>query len=305
MAPRIAYTKQAKTTPQLLAHLLAKGLAVPDQAKALHSLDLIGYYRLLIYMRPLQNSHTKIFYPAVEFDDVMALYDFDRRLRLICLDAVERIEVALRAAITNTLAPDPAAGPHFYLDATHFSNAPGHTAFMKAVCDPNTAKHQPVDHYLKTYHTPPHAPIWAILEAVTFGPLSHLYANLQISHRKAIAIAFGFDEKVLVNWFKSINMLRNVCAHHSRLWNKNNLVNAPLQVNALKAEFPSHADRGRVAARAVTLVALLRVIDPTSNWKQRFKSVVQSCPAGTLQKAGLAETIMGFSPGWDQRAFWN
>ena len=62
MAPRIAYTKQAKTTPQLLAHLLAKGLAVPDQAKALHSLDLIGYYRLLIYMRPLQNSHTKIFF---------------------------------------------------------------------------------------------------------------------------------------------------------------------------------------------------------------------------------------------------
>ncbi|WP_449103132.1 Abi family protein [Pseudomonas extremaustralis] len=64
-------------------------------------------------------------------------------------------------------------------------------------------RHLPALVVLKTYHTPPHAPIWAILEAVTFGPLSHLYANLQISHRKAIATAFGFDEKVLVTWFKS------------------------------------------------------------------------------------------------------
>ncbi|MCK1788616.1 Abi family protein [Pseudomonas violetae] len=305
MAPRIAYTKQAKSTPDLLAHLIGKGLAVRDQASALHSLDLIGYYRLLIYMRPLQDSQTNIFYPNAEFDDVMALYDFDRRLRLICLDAVERVEVALRAAITNVLAPDPNAGPHFYLDANHFISANGHASFMKAVCDPNTQKHQPVDHYLKTYHTPAHAPIWAILEAVTFGPLSHLYANLQIAHRKTIGQAFGFDEKILVTWFKSINLLRNVCAHHSRLWNKNNLVNAPLQAKALKAEFPAPADRGRVAARAVTLAALLEVIDPTSDWKRRFKSVVMSCPAGVLARAGLNESIMGFSPGWEQRAFWN
>ncbi|SOS30004.1 hypothetical protein PL963_P100021 (plasmid) [Pseudomonas cerasi] len=305
MAPRVVYTKQAKTTPELLAHLLAKGLIVPDQTTALHFLDLIGYYRLLIYMRPLQDSHTKVFFPAVDFDDVLALYDFDRRLRLICLDAVERIEVAMRAAITNTLAPDPNAGPHFYLDVKHFANVAGHVSFMKAVSDSITVKHQPVDHYLKTYHTPPHAPIWAILEAVTFGPLSHLYANLQIAHRKAVAAFFGLDEKVLVNWFKNINMLRNVCAHHSRLWNKNNLVNAPLQVKVLKAEFPSHEDRGRVAARAVTLVALLEKIDPTSDWKERFKSVVLSCPAGTLNKSGLTGAIMGFAPGWDQRAFWN
>lgn len=304
MASRTAYSKQALTTPELLTHLLAKGLTIPDQPKALHALNLIGYYRLLIYMRPLQDSQTKKFFPNVEFDDVMALYDFDRRLRLICLDAVERIEVALRAAITNALAPDPAAGAHFYLDAKHFVSPARHASFMRAVTDPNTAKHQPVAHYLKTYHTPGHAPIWAILEAITFGPLSHLYADMQIAHRKVIASAFGFDEKILVTWFKSITTLRNVCAHHSRLWNKNNLVNAPLRAKALTAEFPANEERGRVAARAVPLVALLAVIDPTSDWKRRFRSVVMNCPTGALAKAGLTQEVMGFSPGWDQRAFW-
>jgi abortive infection bacteriophage resistance protein len=304
MASRIAYTKQAKSTSDLLAHLNAKGLIAPDRQKALHSLELIGYYRLLIYMRPLQDNRSRLFKSDVEFDDILALYDFDRRLRLICLDAVERIEVAMRAAIASALALDPMAGPHFYLDSAHFTNTQAHASFMRAVIDPITCKHQAVEHYLKTYALPPFPPIWAVLEATTFGLLSHLYASLLLPHRKTIAKAFGFDEKILVTWLKSIHLLRNVCAHHSRLWNKNNLVNAPGIAKSLKAEFPAHVDRGRVAARAVPLVALLAVIDPESDWKQRFKSVLLDAPSTAMSKAGLGMEVMGFSNGWDTRAFW-
>ncbi|WP_354311817.1 Abi family protein [Pseudomonas sp. PvP001] len=121
--------------------------------------------------------------------------------------------------------------------------------------------------------------------------------------KKAIAKAFGFDEKILVTWFRSINLLRNVCAHHSRFWNKNNLVNAPGVAKSLRAEFPDHTDRGRVAARAVPLVALLAVIDPESDWKQRFKSALLSAPAA-MAKAGLDMSVIGFRPGWDTRRFW-
>lgn len=303
MAPQTAYTKHAKAPLDLLAHLEAKGLAVPQPERALHTLQLIGYYRLLIYMRPLQSNRDRLFFSGVEFDDILALYDFDRQLRLICLDAVERIEVAMRAAIINTLAIDPMAGPHFYLDSAHFINTQAHASFMRAATDPTTCKHQAVEHYLDTYDSPPYSPIWVVLEATTFGPLSYLYASLLLPYRKAIAKAFGFDEKILVTWFRSINLLRNVCAHHSRLWNKNNLVNAPGVAKSLRAEFPDHTDRGRVAARAVPLVALLAVIDPESDWKQRFKSVLLSAPAA-MAKAGLDMSVMGFRPGWDTRRFW-
>lgn len=305
MATRIPFTKPARTTSELLCHLLTKGLTIRDEQNALHALSLIGYYRLLIYMRPLQDSRTRRFFSGITFDDVLALYDFDRRLRLVCLDAIERIEVAMRAAITSSLAPTPSAGPHFYLDARHFTSTHGHASFMRAVCDPNTLKHQPVVHYHKTYDDPAHAPIWALLEAVTFGSLSHLFASLHLPHRKSVARVFGFDEKVLVNWFRSINLLRNVCAHHARLWNKNNLVNVPIMAKSLKSEFPAQADQGRLAARAVTLTALLAVIDPASDWKHRFKTVVLSCPTEPLRKAGMTLEIMGFSPGWEMRPFWN
>lgn len=71
MASRIAYTKQAKSTSDLLAHLNAKGLIAPDRQKALHSLELIGYYRLLIYMRPLQDNRSRLFKSDVKFDDIL------------------------------------------------------------------------------------------------------------------------------------------------------------------------------------------------------------------------------------------
>ncbi|MET3715690.1 hypothetical protein ABMD26_001938 [Pseudomonas sp. PvP001] len=187
MAPQIAYNKHAKAPLDLLAHLEAKGLAVPQPERALHALQLIGYYRLLIYMRPLQSNRDRLFFSGVEFDDILALYDFDRQLRLICLDAVERIEVAMRAAIINTLA-----GPHFYLDSAHFINTQAHASFMRAATDPTTCKHQAVEHYLDTYDSPPYPPIWVILEATTFGPLSYLYASLllpyQKSHRQSLRL---------------------------------------------------------------------------------------------------------------------
>ena len=85
----------------LLAHLQTRGLTVHDQEAALHSLETVGYYRLLIYMRALQTMPGKTFVAGTTFADIVTLYNFDRELRVLCLDAIERIEVALRASIVN------------------------------------------------------------------------------------------------------------------------------------------------------------------------------------------------------------
>jgi abortive infection bacteriophage resistance protein len=107
------YAKPALTPADLLAHLVARGLVVPHPIDALHALEYVGYYRLLIYMRPLQvedPAGVRRFVAGTTFEDVFALYNFDRELRLLCLDAVERIEVALRAAIVSQVAV-PAGAP--------------------------------------------------------------------------------------------------------------------------------------------------------------------------------------------------
>lgn len=299
----VLYAKPAKTPKALLRHLRSKGLNTRGQsALAMQALQFIGYFRLLIYMRPLQNT-TKQFHPGVRFDDILALYNFDRELRLVCLDAIERIEVAFRAAIANTLANDRACGPHFYLDAVHFTKAEEHRSFLKNVL--GLRESLPIQHYYDTYSTPALPPIWAVLEAMSIGQLSKLLAGLHLDHRKSIAACFGYDETVITSWLKSLTLLRNLCAHHSRLWNTSITSNAPKYANAIKSEFPPHGDHGRVFSRVVVVQALMQVIDPSSDWKDEFKQVMATLPVATLAKAGCTPNVLGLVPGWEVRPFWN
>jgi abortive infection bacteriophage resistance protein len=122
------FQKPAIDPRKLLKHLKRRGLLVPDESKALHALEYIGYYRLLIYMRPLQQKD-KTFQPNAAFDNILNLYGFDRKLRLLCLDAIERIEVALRAALINSLAQN--YGPHFYLERRFFEKRSGFKTFLR------------------------------------------------------------------------------------------------------------------------------------------------------------------------------
>lgn len=97
-------------------------------------LERVDYYRLLNYMRPLQvtdASGVRRFRAGTTMHDVVALYEFDRRLRLLCMDAVERIEVALRAAIVCEVAV--AEGPDFYTRRGYFTSADACEGFKREV----------------------------------------------------------------------------------------------------------------------------------------------------------------------------
>lgn len=300
----ITFHKPAKSPHALLRHLQLKGLGTRKQkARALQALEFIGYHRLLIYMRPLQDPQ-KRFFANVQFDDILQLYDFDRRLRLVFLDAIDRIEVAFRSAIINTLALDKTCGPHFYLDAIHFKHGQAHRDLLKQVLGLREKGNASVKHYYGTYNTPALPPAWTVLEAMTIGQLSCLFSDLHLDHRKTVAAKFGYDESVLITWLKALTLLRNVCAHHGRLWNASITADAPKYANTIRSEFPSPMDCGRIFARAVVVQALLAKIDPTSDWKFRFKHLLTTLPTTVLAKAGLTAGELGLIQGWQARPFW-
>lgn len=291
---RVPYTKPALPPTSLLAHVSARGLCVPDPVAALRAFEYIGYYRLLTYMRPFQrpDSATGVrrFVPGTTFGDVLGLYDFDRSLRLLCLAAVERIEVALRAAIVSEVAV--AEGPHFYLDPENFERIDAFAEFFQTT--KREERNLAVKHYHKTYCDPEQPPIWAMMEALTFGALSRLYSGLALRHRKAVAMRFGFDESVLSSWFRSLSLVRNLSAHHSRLWNAPMHVDQPVAAKKLKHEM---VPTDRLYARFVVLAALAEVVDPEAGWKHRLVALVDQHAAVPLGQMGIPE-------GWDGRDFW-
>ncbi|HYW05876.1 MAG TPA: Abi family protein [Longimicrobium sp.] len=292
--PKVPYTKPARSPADLLMDLGSRGLAVPEPVGALHALEYIGYYRLLIYMRPLQRPHlatgVREFVAGTTFDDVVVLYNFDRELRLLCLDAVERIEVALRAAIVSQVAVP--AGSHFHLDPAHFERVGAFVEFYQTTSRED--RHLAVKHYRKRYSTPELPPIWAAMEALTFGALSRLFSGLALRHRKSVALRFGYDETVLTSWFRAVNSVRNIRAHHGRLWNAPMHVDQPLAAKKLRAEM---SPTDRLYARFVVVAALLEMIDPQSDWKRRLNSLLARYPSVQLAP-------MGMPAEWDTRPFW-
>lgn len=116
--PTRAYGKVALSAEETLHRLWQRGLRIDDRPANLRMLRSIGHFRLLVYMRRFQNPTTKRFWPRTRFSDIVELYAFDRRLRSITMDAVERIEVALRAALSNPLAID--YGSHWYVERDRF-----------------------------------------------------------------------------------------------------------------------------------------------------------------------------------------
>lgn len=217
-------------------------------------------------MRPFQDAHKK-FARNSSFEQILQLYEFDRELRLLCLDAIERVEVALRAAIVDTVAVK--FGPHFYTDSQHFFKTQYHQDFLDSVA---VAESLALYHYRSKYSVPAEPPIWAAIEAITLGTLSKFFANLQRANRTLVAQRFSYPEAILVSWFRSISVFRNVCAHHGRIWSAKFTVNMPKIPYSFSSSFSS---QDSFQARAIILFCLLKDIEPAvaDNWRQRLQAL--------------------------------
>lgn len=296
------FSKPSTSIPDQIALLRRRGMVVDDTARARHYLQFISYYRLRAYWLPFEvqaeNDGDHAFREGTSFEDMLALYIFDRELRLLVLDAIERVEVALRAQWAHHMAM--AHGPHGYLDQGHYAHISRHA---KAVAELTKEFARSRDtfaaHYRDKYSTPTLPPVWMAAEVMSFGLLSKFFSDLKLrGERQAIARPFGLDERVVTSFAHHISHVRNICAHHGRLWNKRFTVR--MTVPKYPAKLPV-AMRGANAQylhnTLVMLDYLLAIVAPDSEWKNRAVALIDSCP--------LVDPVsMGFPGDWRARPTW-
>jgi abortive infection bacteriophage resistance protein len=290
------FTKPATTYQQQVQLLLSRGMTITDEGMAAFYLEHLNYYRLGAYWLPDEADHqTHLFRAGATFDNVLRRYVFDRELRLLLLDAIERVEVSVRAKLAYELAHQH--GAHAHLDGTlainlqkwHKDSASLHEAVKRS--DETFIKH-----HRKTY-TEALPPVWAICEVMSLGLLSKWYDNLKpMPTRQAIAHAYGIDQGVLASWLRHLTLVRNVCAHHARLWNREFVVTPQPPKSK-----PLPLAGGFVASRRLynTLLLLLYwmdVVAPAHHWRSRLKALL-------LSHADYLPA-MGFPKGWETPAIW-
>lgn len=166
---KLKFPKKATTFDQQIDLLIERGMEIPDRDYARHCLTHLNYYRLGAYWLPFESDHAShAFKPGTHFDDVVSLYVFDRELRLLVMDAIERIEVSIRTQWAYQLAHR--YGPHAYLEPSIFKNSNIHQCCLTKLREElRRSKEVFVSHYQNNYTDPALPPIWAAVEVMSLG----------------------------------------------------------------------------------------------------------------------------------------
>lgn len=251
-------------------------MSIADDTKAAHALLHLNYYRLRGYWFVFECAPDR-FAPGTTFEAVIALYDFDRRLRAEVMDAVERFEVSLRTHWAYVLAH--LAGPSAHREASLFTA--NHERLLAGV--ERLYAERKETYLLRYLDRNEEPPIWALCESLMLGDLSKWLSSIRRHpHRQQIAAAYDLHETPFCSFVRHINYVRNVCAHHGRLWDRPLLINQldfPTKPASLVAQLqPTEMLNRRIYNTLVLLAWLMRRISPDSRWSARVADLLDSRP---------------------------
>lgn len=326
------FEKPHRSHADLVQILVERGLTCSDPAAAESRMSAVGYYRLSAYVYPFrvllpeseQRVTSPVHYrsdqitPGTSFEHVEGLWQFDRKLRLLCLDAIETVEIGLRAHLAHVLAARDVFG-HVHRESLEEAacsapadrknpDGPDNFQDWQERYEALQRKAQSEDfvvHHLYRHGAP--LPIWIAVEILDMGALVRLYKMLDKRDQNAVAKGFGVaGGPLLGRWLTQLNYVRNVCAHHSRLWNRSLTYSTPKFNPAQVDERLKHAatcgERDKVYLVLAILAYLVRQADSGSNWPLTLRTLGKKFP----DLPGITiERDMGFPPGWAELPLWS
>lgn len=252
-------------------------------------------------MYHLQSSDGKHnFYPGTTFQDVIQHYQFDKMLRSLTMTYLERIEIALRAQLTDNFSKEQ--GFFWYAKRELYDDHEVYNQINTEIADRFA---EPQERFLKSfknrYQAESMPPSNMALEVLTLGKLTRLYKGLSNKAEKvAVARAFGLPSSILSSWFVYLNNIRNVCAHHSRLWNRRTTADRPQIPTRKDHKFSGTLpdDFNTTYYGTTSLIKrLLDEIDPGNRFIEDLGALMERFP--TIRIA-----LMGFPADWKESPAW-
>lgn len=290
-----------------LTKLVETGLVVDDdpgspnsKEKASHYVARVGIDRFEIYFRSLQKHSQNGPDPKIPLNDVLKIYKFDRRLRLLTLDALERIEVTTKALICCDMAEkygqawlkEKRCGVPWALRKEIVSNiirvvrirSGEELNFSEAVrlSDQGLAS-----------------------DAMSFGQMSKLLGYLQADGQQLVSGMFRSNPKAFSSWLRTLTHVRNDCAHHMVLWDKR-YVTRPRIPGSISRQFgditPPPDFNAHYFGHATLIYYLVQGVARNTRWHQRIYDLLNS--RDVIPDHIDVFSIMKFPPEWHQMPLW-
>lgn len=296
---KIPYNKTYLSITDQIAQLQSRGMEFDDIPHAEHYLSHMNYYRLTAYWLPYEQDHaTHIFNSGTSFEEVLKYYVFDRELRLLVLDAIERVEVSVRTQMAHTLSG--AYGPHPHMKPQIFHCPVRYAQNLNKLKNEFDRSNETFSDHFKIKYTEKLPPIWAAVELMTIGQTSHWYGNIkQRSDKNSIARIYDLDESILGSYLHHLTIIRNICAHHGRLWNRRFTFAIRMPRHPIGLSQSLNMEEADIKSLYNTLVFLKYLMDkinPGHQWDVRLNKLLDSnC---------INIAAMGFPSSWKTLPVW-
>ena len=295
----IIFPKTYLSPADIVALLTNRGLGIANPGRAEHYIRNIGYYRLSAYLYPLlqmpKEAHR--YKTRSKFQDALNLYRFDKKLRLILFNEIEKVEVALRSALANVVAEE--TGNIFWMtDASMFANADKFNRTMALVDKELKSSKEDFILHFKMKYSNAYPPAWILIEILPLGVVTRIYENLADNTlRKKIAARFSLTIPVFTSWMTVVTLTRNSCCHHSRVWNKSNAI-PPLIPKKLNGKWVvSIVSPKRIFYNICIIKWFVDIVSPNNDMKGHLQQLLTDFPMIDIK-------AMGFPANWQEEPLW-
>ena len=294
------YKGQAISIDSQLQNLIEKGLTIDNYEYAHNWLTNVSSYRLKKYTYTFKDDDSLNFTTGTSFEQIIDLYLFDRKLKLILFDAIETIEVSVKSLISHLMSLKH--GTHWYLDSSHFSDTFEYNKFIDKIKDEFLEQEEPgVQRYRKFISEPELPPSWMMIEFITLGTVSKMFEYLTSRQEKQeICKIFNLPENIFISWLHSFTHQRNRCAHHQRIVYRT-IKHDILLPSRIKHSFLKDTDsisRSSLYCSILCMIHLIKKINPESKFRQSLLSLIKESPQINFSK-------MGFIDNWEFEPIWH
>lgn len=291
------YKRPALTIDGQIAELQKRGLRIIDCHSAIDKLNNVNFYRLSLYFPPFQQPNTNKFIKGTTFENIWNRYVFDRQLRLLTLDLIERFEISLRTKIINLHSLKYNALGYTITACLPNMGSNSHASFLSQILQKQANSQDDfIKQHKRDYPDEVFLPFWKAGELMDFGNISRFYEGMDYKLSENISKYYGIHKKIFPNWIRSISYTRNLCAHHQRLWNRVLSIKPEIPREQLW-QFPVKIGNEHYFGIITILRYLQKIIAPQSSWKKRFFDLFDKHP-------DIPKAKMGFPDNWQDSPIW-
>ena len=298
---KASFAKSYSSPEQIILILKQRGMLINDEQKVEDYLMNIGYHRLSAYIYPFyKNPKSDLqLKEGTTFEQVLTLYRFDKKLRILLFNEIEKIEVAIRSVLAN-MGCQELGDKYWITKAEYFANAEKFNQTLVVIeKELASSKEDYIEDFRRNY-VESNPPAWMITEVLSFGNLNYIYSNLASNKlMKRIADYFGLKPQVFTSWLTVLANLRNMCCHHARVWNRDFMLNPAEPRKTSKVWIDtSRIDKKKLFYRLCIIRYFLASISPSNNFNEKVADLLACFPSIDI-------VAMGFCKNWKDVDLWS